>query len=199
MSSILRATTAVALIAICLAQPAFADDLTGAYVGGGVGEGRVAAGTAGLAPPGIGNFNQTHLGYHLDFGIHPAGAPVALELEYLDLGEPHLPPYSGPGFLHGSVSQRGEGLFLLFFLPTPIVQLYAKTGASHITTHADYTYCAVDSCVVATLDPTNTAFAFGGGLQWTLGPWTVRGEYERFNAGGGHPSLLTIGVEWAFL
>jgi hypothetical protein len=36
-------------------------------------------------------------------------------------------------------------------------------------------------------------------LQWTVGPWAVRGEFERFNAGGGNPSLLTIGVDWTFL
>jgi hypothetical protein len=26
----------------------------------------------------------------------------------------------------------------------------------------------------------------------------VRGEYERFNAAGGNPSLLTVGIIWKF-
>jgi opacity protein-like surface antigen len=84
-------------------------------------------------------------------------------------------------------------------LPTPIVQAYVKAGGSRITTHADFSFCLVDGCGLASLNPTNNAFAFGAGLQWTLGPWAVRGEYERFNAGGGNPSLLTISVDWTFL
>ena len=184
------------MIGACLASPAFADDLTGAYVGAGIGVGRVAAGTAGLAGS-SGNFDQTHTAYRLDFGIHPTGTPLALELEYLDLGEPHLdnPTLEVPS---GTVSQRGGGLFLLYYLPTPIVQVYAKAGGSRITTHADFTECAGNSCTPVSQSPTNNALAYGAGLQWTLGPWAVRGEFERFNAGGGNPSLLTIGVDWTF-
>ena len=197
MASCVRATIAATTVAACLASQAFADGLTGAYVGGGIGESRVEAGTSGLAPSSS-NFDQSHLGYQLDFGIHPAGTPLALELEYLDLGQADLKNFPGPGFLTGTVSQRGEGLFLLFYLPTPIVQVYAKAGGSHITTHADFRYCGVDTCSFPSLNPTNNAFAFGAGLQWTVGPWALRGEYERFNAGGGNPSLLTVGVTWTF-
>ncbi len=197
MTSTVRASIAVAVIAACLASPVFADDLTGAYVGGGVGWGRVAAGTAGL-PGSSGNFDQTHVAYHLDFGIHPSGSPLALELQYLDLGQPHV-ANPGSGVPSGTVSQRGGGLFLLYYVPTPIVQLYVKGGGSRITTHANFTYCAANSCSPVSHNPTNNAFAYGAGLQWTVGPWAIRGEYERFNAGGGHPSLLTIGVDWTFL
>lgn len=188
----------MAVTAACLASPAFADDLVGAYVGGGVGLARVEAGTQGLTP-GSANFDRTHLGYRIDFGVRPGVAPLALELEYLDLGEPHLAANTWPGLLSGKVSQRGEGLFLLYYLPIPIVQLYAKAGGSRITTHAGFTYCGVATCQIYSLNPTNNAFAFGAGLQWTLGHWAVRGEYEHFNAGGGTPSLLTIGVDWTFL
>ena len=197
MTSTVRATVALVAMAGCLGSPAFADDLTGAYVGGGIGVGRVAAGTAGLAGS-TSNFEETHLAYHLDFGIHPTGTPLALELEYLDLGQPNV-PNAGPGAPSGSVSQRGGGLFLLYYLPTPIVQVYAKAGGSRITPHADFASCVGDSCTPASHSPTNNAFAYGAGLQWSLGSWAVRGEYERFNAGGGNPSLLTIGVAWTFL
>jgi opacity protein-like surface antigen len=195
MTSSVRATIAVVAITACLACPAFADDLEGAYVGGGFGEGRVEAGTAGLAGS-SGNFDQTHLGYHLDFGIRPAGTPLALELEYLDLGQPN---FASTPVLSGSVSQRGGALYLLYYLPTLIVQPYVKAGGSRITTHADFTLCSPAGCALDSHSPTNNAFAFGAGVQWTLGPWAVRGEYERFNAGGGNPSLLTIGIDWTFL
>jgi opacity protein-like surface antigen len=197
MTSTVRATIAAAVVAACLGSPAFADDLTGAYVGAGFGLGRVSAGTAGLAGS-TGNFDETHLAYHLDFGIHPTGTPLALELEYLDLGEPHV-DNPGSGVPPGSVSQRGGGLFLLSYLPIPVVQVYAKAGGSRITTHADFTDCVASSCTTVSHNPTNNAVAYGAGLQWTFGPWALRGEYERFNAGGGNPSLLTIGVDWTFL
>jgi hypothetical protein len=31
-------------------------------------------------------------------------------------------------------------------------------------------------------------------LQWKLGQWAVRGEYERFSAAGANPSLLSLSM-----
>jgi opacity protein-like surface antigen len=196
MSSSPRARIGIAALAVCLASPAFADGTQGAYVGGGVGPGRVEAGTG--FPLG-GSFDQSHLAYHLDFGIHPPVAPLALELEYIDLGQPHASTSAGSQTVTDTVSQRGGGLFLLYYLPTPIVQVYAKAGGSRITTHADSTVCSIGGCNGSAVGATNNAFAFGAGLQWTFGPWAVRGEYERFDAAGGHPNLLTVGIDWTFL
>ena len=39
----------------------------------------------------------------------------------------------------------------------------------------------------------------GAGAQVKLGPFALRGEYERFDAAGAHPSLWTIGATWTFL
>jgi len=189
----------VAAIVAVFAGPAFADDLEGAYVGGGIGVGRIAAGTAGLAPF-LGNVDQTHFAYDLSFGIHPTSTPLALELQYLDLGKSDI-SNAGPAVASGTVSQRGGGLFLIYYLPTPIVQVYVKGGGSRITTHTDVlTSCTSSGCLLASSNPTNNAFAFGAGVQWVVATrWAVRGEYERFNAGGGNPSLLTVGVAWTFL
>lgn len=194
---------AAAVIAAARASPALADDLVGAYVGAGVGLGRVEAGTAGLTFSRV-NFDESHFAYHLQFGIHPTSTPLALELEYVDLGQPDL--RFSQQQLTGTVSQRGGGLFLLYYVPIPIVQAYVKAGGSRVTTRVDFSYCGNvpagsngSGCITPTSNSTNNAFAFGGGLQWTLGRWAVRGEYERFNAGGGHPSLITVGVDWTFL
>jgi hypothetical protein len=35
-------------------------------------------------------------------------------------------------------------------------------------------------------------------VQYKFGPFGVRGEYERFNAAGGNPYLLSLGATWAF-
>lgn len=195
---------AAGLIAPALADvTAFSDGLTGAYVGGGVGDSWIDAGTAGLgasidAP--YGDFDAEHFGYQLVLGVRPPSAPLALELEYFDLGTSKLPSsYAGPLSTFGSVAQRGEGLFLMLYLPMPIVEVYAKAGASRITTHANIYSCLNDSCELAAENPTNDAFAAGVGVQWTLGPWALRGEYEHFNAGGGHPGLLTADITWSFL
>jgi len=46
---------------------------------------------------------------------------------------------------------------------------------------------------------TDTAFAYGAGVQWKLGDWAVRGEYERFDAAGANPTLLSIGMTYWIL
>ena len=38
----------------------------------------------------------------------------------------------------------------------------------------------------------------GLGAQYKLGSWAVRAEYERFNAAGENPSLLSVGITWTF-
>jgi hypothetical protein len=45
----------------------------------------------------------------------------------------------------------------------------------------------------------NAGFAGGAGAQFKIGPFAVRGEYERFNAAGGNPSLSSVGIIWKFL
>ena len=37
------------------------------------------------------------------------------------------------------------------------------------------------------------------GAQFKLGAWAVHAEYERFNAAGGNPNLVSLGVTWTFL
>ena len=32
-----------------------------------------------------------------------------------------------------------------------------------------------------------------------FGAWAVRAEYERFNAAGGNPTLVSLGIMWIFL
>ena len=46
---------------------------------------------------------------------------------------------------------------------------------------------------------TATTFAAGAGVQWQIGNWAIRGEYERFTALGENPSLITVGATWSFL
>ena len=54
------------------------------------------------------------------------------------------------------------------------------------------------NCALFRLDRTNTSFAAGAGAQYKLGAFAVRAEYERFNAAGGNPSLISLGFTWTF-
>jgi hypothetical protein len=45
---------------------------------------------------------------------------------------------------------------------------------------------------------TNTVGASGVGAQYKFGSWGVRAEYERFNAAGRNPGLLSAGITWTF-
>jgi opacity protein-like surface antigen len=100
----------------------------------------------------------------------------------------------------------------VLYLPVPIVDVYVKAGLSRIKTDFTSTYeeyipgtgtcaighpdCSVIGVFTATRDSTDTSFAYGAGLQWKLGDWAVRGEYERFDAAGANPSLLSIGMTY---
>ncbi|MDE2262196.1 MAG: outer membrane beta-barrel protein, partial [Gammaproteobacteria bacterium] len=90
--------------------------------------------------------------------------------------------------------------FAMLYLPVPIVDPYIKVGLSRITTDMSASY-QINSSVngTATRNFTDVGFAYGAGLQWKLGSWAVRGEYERFDAAGAHPSLFSIGMTYWLL
>ena len=83
--------------------------------------------------------------------------------------------FGHPGRLGGTyvpnVAMKGATAFAMFYLPLPVVEVFVRT---------------------------NTSPAAGAGVQCKLGAFAVRGEYEGFNAAGGNPRLLSLGVSWAF-
>jgi opacity protein-like surface antigen len=217
------AVAGTALILCSLAAPtsARADDLLGFYVGAGFGQAHVRARLDRLnSPDGIlpslGGFDGTDSAFQAMVGVR-ALSFLGAELAYVDLGQHSIrgPGQPVPG-LPGSavtgerVSQKGEAAFALLYLPVPIIDVYVKGGVSRIRTDMRATYtlggvgtCQVDNpgCAVATAarSPTDVGFAFGAGVQWKLGPWAIRGEYERFDAAGANPSLLSVGMTyWLF-
>lgn len=217
------ALAAVALILCSLAatHPARADDLLGFYVGGAFGQSHVRAQLNGFNSPvggtiSLGGFDGTESAFQGMIGIR-ALSFLGAEIAYMDLGTHSI---RGPGVaatgIPGSaitseqVSQKGEAAFAMLYLPVPVIDVYVKAGVSRITSdmHATITALGVGSCMVN--DPTcasftlshssnDVGFAYGAGLQWKLGQWAVRGEYERFDAAGANPSLLTIGMTYWIL
>ncbi len=189
---------------LLLAQPtgnAVAEDLLGLYVGGAIGQSRVEANSP--------HFNENHLGWKVMVGVRPISL-FGAELAYIDLGDPTGQLGQQP---NGDVSTKGGAAFGVLYLPVPVVDVFLKAGVSRlqnaIHSPGGYNVCPPDfpTCpghiagpITAPYrqDRSNTGFAAGAGAQYKIGSLAVRAEYERFNAAGGNPSLLSAGITWSF-
>jgi hypothetical protein len=172
-----------------------AEDLLGLYVGGAAGKAQVEA-----AAPYVPNFRENHAAFKLLAGIRPISL-VGVEIAYDDFGHPNR----HSGFLASDVSMKGESVFGVVYLPVPVVDIFLKAGLARIdSTATTNIVCPLGYLCPALASPepdrrTNVGFAGGAGAQFRIGSFAVRGEYERFNAAGGNPSLLSVGVIWKFL
>jgi opacity protein-like surface antigen len=192
----------LALIALMLgslaaAGVAQATDPLGLYLGAAYGQAHIRNQLGVLGSP---EFDATHSAYQGMLGIRPLSF-LGAEITYMDFGRQlrRLP------YATADEGQKGEAAYALLYLPVPVIDVYVKAGLSRITTDGtvNYDLVGVGTCTIgnpncgtftATTHSTNIAFAYGAGLQWKLGDWAVRGEYERFSAAGANPTLLSIGM-----
>jgi len=176
--------------------PAAAVDVIGLYVGGSAGQSQVKAD----APAGSLNrssFKENHTAYKLMAGIRPI-SPFGVEVAYIDLGRPN----GSLGGLPADVTAKGTAAFaVLYLLPVPVLDLYAKVGVARLKTTVNglLVGCGPAACPPYRLDSTTTSYAVGAGVQFKVGAWAVRGEYEAFDTKVGRPGLATLGVSWTFL
>jgi len=190
------ATLVVFVMTVLTTGNAFAGDLLGLYVGGSAGQSQVEADV-----PSIGDFKQNHSAFKLIAGIRPISL-IGAELSYIDFGHP-----SGRiNAVSSNVSEKGADAFGVLYLPVPVVDVFVKAGLARLQSTSTSFKTGVGSCTVTypncalfRLDRTDTGFAAGAGAQVKFGPWAVRAEYERFNAAGGNPSLVSLGLTWTFL
>lgn len=186
------------------------------YLGAAFGQGHIRAQLNGLSGPAgpvgsLGGFDSTKSAYQAMLGIRLLSF-LGAEVDYIDLRQqsvrgPGLPVPGEPGVnvLAEQVSQKGEAAFGMLYLPVPVIDVYLKAGVSRMTTDMNATTNAagVGTCQIG--DPncslsylsrssSDVGFAYGAGVQWKLGQWAVRGEYERFDAAGANPSLLSVGM-----
>jgi hypothetical protein len=194
-----------AIVAIALpGGKATAEDLLGMYVGGAIGQGRVAesASYPTIANQYPGEFMENHSAFKVMVGIRPISL-IGAELTYIDFGHP-----SGNIFNYSAnASLKGPAAFGILYLPVPVIDLYLKAGIARLQSDLSGFYPNGDNvCVFGEscgtspfrLNRTNTSGAGGAGAQYKLGSWAVRAEYERFIAAGGNPSLLSVGITWTF-
>jgi len=188
-STSLAATFVILAAALLQTRHALAGDLLGLYVGGAVGQSQVEANV-----PTVGDFKENHSAFKVIAGIRPISL-IGAELSYIDFGHPS-------GNINGAasdVSEKGADAFGVLYLPVPVVDVFVKAGLARLQSTSNSVRVGFGPSPLFRLDRTNTSFAAGAGAQFKLGAWGVRAEYERFNAAGGNPSLVSLGFTWTFL
>jgi hypothetical protein len=201
----LRLRTLGAAALLMGAVAARGDDLLGLYVGGSVGVARVEASPGSLVNPGgesldsAGDFAANHSAFKVMVGVRPISL-LGGEMEYIDFGNPS----GNLGSVPANVDLKGAAAFVVAYLPVPIVDVTVKVGLARLqnTLAGTGEFTEPREILLTTslfrLDRTNNNFAIGGGVQYTIGSIGMRAEYERFEAAGGSPSLLSVGVIWTF-
>jgi hypothetical protein len=174
--------------------------LLGLYIGGAIGQSRVEATETACQCDLIREivtekFDEIHLGFQGVLGARPISR-VGAEIDYIDFGKPGGQTFGFPA----NASIKGVAAFGVLYLPVPVVDIHLKAGVARLQSTLEYSYCGPCACNFCLnsnrLDRSNTSGAGGVGAQYRFGSWAVRGEYERFNAAGGNPSLL---VRWHHL
>jgi Outer membrane protein beta-barrel domain len=184
----IRLGCAVLLIA-GISGTARADDLIGFYAGGGIGQSNVKDHTIG--------FNEHDFAWQLTAGLRPIRV-VGVELDYMDLGK----PASNIGTLHVDAQVRAAAAFAMFYLPLPepLFDVFGKAGVARVQNSVSTSGQCVsfNSCGLLDFNSTGSQFAWGVGGQVNWGNWSVRLEYEGFNATGGSQALINVGALYKF-
>jgi len=178
---VLAAIAAVACTAV--SGVACAEDVLGIYGGASIGQAKIEANVGTLS---AGSFSENHSAWKVDFGIRPIPM-VSAEGEFIHFGHPTGNVAGNPE----DVDLKGTAAFGVFTLPIPVVDVFFKAGVARLNSSVNGALFHVSS--------TNTGFAAGAGVGYRIGSWGIRGEFERFNAIGGNPSLYSVGFTYTFL
>lgn len=156
------------------------------YLGAGIGQGKVAAHDADL---GYEQFKDDHTAFKVYAGVR-ALSLLGAEVAYMNFGK--ASDEIGGDEARGKV--KGIAVFGLLYLPlpVPVLDVYAKAGFARLDTR-------ITSDDVELLDTKEEDFAYGAGVQFKLGSFAIRGEYERFANDGTDPALLSLGFTKFFL
>jgi hypothetical protein len=198
----------LAIGATCTSTRVLADDLLRFYVGAAIGESHVRTAREILGDTGYDyQFDAQHSAWKVTAGIRPI-APLGVELEYIDFGNPSAGLSSAVFGGLSKADQKAVTLFGLGYLPLPVpfLDVYGKLGIARLhTTAAEVSplpFCPAGftSCTAATFDISDSSanFAYGAGVQGKIGSLAIRAEYERISASGGNPDIFSLGVTWTF-
>jgi hypothetical protein len=199
----LAIATVSLFLTIALEARAIAGELLGLYVGGAVGAGRIETNSGGVVPSATDHFDENHVAFKAMVGVRPLSW-IGGEISYVDFGRPNGTLGGAPA----NVSLRGVSAFGVVYLPVPVIDIFLKAGAAHLESTVNgeaYQACpalvgiACAPTVPFRVEHTDTHFSAGAGVQYKIGSFALRGEYERFSTASDHPELLSIGLTWTFL
>lgn len=179
--------TSAILIALGSA-PAFADENSGFYVGAGVGQFNAKIDNAADVADTVGGFDadDTTMKFFAGWRFNPY---VALELDYLDLGNPEDRIDSR----RVNADVNGFAPYIVGTLPVGPVELFAKAGYLFYDVKVD-----VDNLRV--IDDNTQDFVYGGGIGVTLfDHLNTRLEYEVIDIGAvDDANALWLSAAWRF-
>lgn len=161
-------------------------------------------------------------GWDMLVGIRPTRW-VGAELQYMDLGYTHLGPAPlvmdqfgrplGPDRFYGAHGHNyAAAAYAMGYVPLPWghprFDVFGKLGVARLWSMYKFAayYPSIESCssaqcvpvgnVSSQVDVTETDLAYGGGLQFHVGEFAIRAEYEALDSTLGTPSLFSIGLIW---
>jgi len=186
----------------------------GAYLGAAVGHATVRADQVvfidnGIALQGTTIFSQTDTGWKVFAGVRPISL-IGAEIEYVDFGSSTASnTVTGFGFRYNlNLSAKAEAAYGVLYapIPVPFLDVYGKAGVARLQTSTSGIGglgCFPPMlCPLASgnflRDRTDTRFGYGAGVQFKVGRFGIRGEYERISASTGDPDLLSAGALWSF-
>ena len=183
-----NATMTMAILLALGTAPAIADENSGWYLGGGFGQFNVQVDDVGDVTDTVGDFDSDDTTFKV-FGGYRFNPYVAVELDYLDLGNPE-------DTIDGrrvNADVNGFAPYIVGTLPVGPVELFAKAGYLFYDVKID-----VDDATVS--DDDTQDFVYGGGIGITLfDRLNTRLEYEVIDIGAvDDANALWLSAAWRF-
>jgi opacity protein-like surface antigen len=182
MRKLLLATT-LALFA----GAAQADDLLGLYAGAGITRAKVEDVFHT-------DFNISNTSWKVYAGFRPAGFPLGIDVDYMDLGSGAAGTFEGVA--HADAKAFAAYAVGYLPIPAPNIDVYGKAGLARWQFNGNVTQPGLFS-----ISDNGTDFAWGVGLQvHFLERFAARVEYEHFNIRDADDvQLYSLGVSYAIL
>jgi opacity protein-like surface antigen len=182
MRKLLLATT-LALFA----GAAQADDLLGLYAGAGITRAKVEDVFHT-------DFNISNTSWKVYAGFRPAGFPLGIDVDYMDLGSGAAGTFEGVA--HADAKAFAAYAVGYLPIPAPNIDVYGKAGLARWQFNGNVTQPGLFS-----ISDNGTDFAWGVGLQvHFLERFAARVEYEHFNIRDADDvQLYSLGVSYVIL
>jgi opacity protein-like surface antigen len=169
------------------AGAAQADDLLGLYAGAGITRAKVED----IFHT---DFNLSNTSWKVYAGFRPAGFPLGIDVDYMDLGSAAAGTFEGVG--HADAKAFAAYAVGYLPIPAPNIDVYGKAGLARWQFNGNITQPGLFA-----VSDNGTDFAWGVGLQvHFLERFAARVEYEHFNIRDADDvQLYSLGVSYTIL